>query len=955
MDNRRAENQERKCVRGYHEIFHTKERHNKKIYVLGDVGTGKSTFCKMMIENWCYAVTGLAKGSSFDENVTDRTIPSDKDKANKYNDDVSQLRQYEFLFFIPLQFMSALKSDVTVDMIKELTREFSSNTELIDKIFQEDSRRCLIIADSLDEWKPPKEVVQKPHVSYGIPNGDRAKDATVIILSRPSSTGILNLKNSEIDLKLQLLGITNESLKSFIKRYIFKFSVRKKSWFHFLSLCRSKGIEHVEKTPLLLQQLLWLYCNDKELGNSVSETYCHIFNTMYGWLDQKTKGRENDASQTKEDYKKVDLPAMLKKFPRLKEKSHVLFRLGKIAYETLTSDIQTASGLSCLIKKDLVDSDVNELKRFGILNESNCYDPTLEDTQLSFIHISYLEFFAALYITTYYTIDSITKNDSVLDELFGTCKSASDVLQLSNVIKMSCELSPALISYLSKRISCIVNEDEQILNLRKNEIFRRNDKVVLIQRLIVTCLKECGSDNKSLITLSDLYIDDFEHFPPFQIIIPKGVISMTIKDDRTASYLPSLKSVLQEAHLRHLTLAHLECYHNGGHNIDLSRQNHLQTLTLVECPDVVITGLNTEQLEKVLIDNDYAVHYFINTLNFNLISQANKLNELHLQYLSGNIASLVALIQHLTLKELTLIGISDSQCNVGGHVSNNQSDVEGDIKGVSDDQSDVEGHMKSISNDQPDVGCHMRGMSDGHSDVKGVIRGVSYDHDQSGVEGHIKGVIYDQSDVKSHMRGFPDDQSTVEGVMRGVFNTQPDADAHMHAIDLSKQNKLQTLQLYDCKNMTISNLNTEQLEYLHISDGVLDFDLLKNANRLIGLYLHGKFLYQQDNHFKYSEQINDVVHTLHHIRILRLEIVDIYSNSLTVTPEMKCLRAIELYQVNMKFDTWCIFVDSLLTLQQYVEVLAAPTDEKKCYYVRTNSKFKVINKVKRKIHFKSRI
>jgi predicted NACHT family NTPase len=328
-DNRDRNNKmetEKSYIKGYHEIFQTKQPQQiKKIYILGDVGTGKSTFCKMMIDNWCCAITGT-KQPIDNENKLNEIDPNETNVAYKVDNDVSQIGQYEFLFYIQLQGMCIFTSDIRV-MVKQIAQKCFSpqNTGLIDKLFEEDSRGCLILADGLDEWTPPEEEINVPHVSYGIPNGDGVNNATVMILSRPSAKGILNLKTSEFDLKLQLLGISSKSLKAFIERYISNVNSTGKSYSQFMGILKSKKVQHVEKTPLLLQQLLWLYCNDKEIGNSVSETYCQILNTVFGWSDRRNKGRDNDTSQSVEDYKNVTLPKMLHTFPRLKnKKTHLI-------------------------------------------------------------------------------------------------------------------------------------------------------------------------------------------------------------------------------------------------------------------------------------------------------------------------------------------------------------------------------------------------------------------------------------------------------------------------------------------------------------------------------------------------------------------------------------------------------------------------------------------------------
>ncbi|XP_060574832.1 uncharacterized protein LOC132732433 [Ruditapes philippinarum] len=1099
---------------GYHENVQTKGQRYKKIYILGDVGTGKTTFCKMMIENWCDAVTGVTKKSKRTETL-----------SCGIKDDVIQVGHYEFLFFIQLQYMSAFKSDATVDMIKELTKDLTLNTELIDRIFQEESERCLIIVDSLDEWRPSKISLHIPHVSYGIPNGDRAQDATVITLSRPSAKGILNLKKSEIDLKLQLVGIPRNSLKSFIERYISESTGTNKSCNEFMSVCTSKHIDHVEKTPLLLQQLLWLYCNGIELGNSVSETYCHIFNTMYGWSDHKKKGHDNDASQFQEDCKTIHLPAILQRFPRLKKNNHVLFRLGRIAYETITSDIEATCGLTCRIKKDLSDSVIDELTQFGILNESTCYDRTLEDTQLAFIHISYLEFFAALYVTTSYNMEQTAsvkqspREVLVLDELFGICKSASDVLQLSNVIKMICGLSPVIVTDLSKQISCIVNKDKHILHLRQNRFIKRcDDEINLIQNLMLDCLKECGSDDKTMISLSNLDLVDFINFP-LQSINPGDVISLTlgfnpavkivleyitncinmqymhvsdanpfqldnpencsvinlskhkqlrvlklshcnnfkmsalnteqleqvhIKEcpdvlelnllsnastltelclENFSCDLTSLSSVLQQVQLRQLTLYHVRCNKGKHHNIDLSGHKHLKTLRLVECPDIIVTGINTDKLEQVYI------HKYFHALDMNLLHNASKsmelyikghagssnkaiqksllqqttleltnndvkgykeehididlsrqnhlqklkfvkcpnliitglntekleqicieeiegcffsdirnlylqpvtskLTELHLKKVTVNVASLVLIIQQAPLRQLTLIHVSDDQA-LDGHVHVMYLTKQNQLRELMVKHCG-QIQISNINNEQL---VHVY-INDSSLDF---YLSVPPSTTSKLIEIHLEKLTCNKASLISLLQ-----QTTLrELILTHVCVHQCDDEGFMHVthVDLSKHSRLQILNLSYCKNIRISGLNTENLESIHISAGILDFDLLSNASRLTELILQDNYV----GRFQYSRQVGNVVHTLHQLRNLTLLNVDVEDNALTVTPEMSVTH-IKLDNALMSMDTWRSFVDSLLTLGQFVEVVTVHINEgvKELYdYILTHPTFVVI-------------
>ncbi|XP_060558009.1 uncharacterized protein LOC132718323 [Ruditapes philippinarum] len=1030
---------EKKYLQGYHEIFKTKEQRNKKIYVLGNVGTGKSTFCKMMIENWCkyHMVIDEARESTCPENDHEKTNTESFDPYMVYkrDDDVSQMEHFDFLFFIPLQFMLDYKSDATVDMIKELLKHLTSNAELIDRIFQEDSERCLIIADSLDEWKPHKEIVRKPHVSYGIPNGDLAKDATVITLSRPSAKGILNLKISEVDLKLELLGVSSESLKSFIERYIFKANVIEKSYYDFIEIMERKRIEHVEQTPLLLQQLLWLYTNGKDLGESVSETYCLVLNTMLGWADHKdTMIDRNESHSDATECMSFRLPEMLQKYPRFEGKERVLFLCSQTAFEALTSgSIHNIFGQRNLLKIGLSKGDITALTQVGILSKSNRFDRTEEDTQYGFIHMSYLEFFAAMFVSMFDNMKVDDKKQKILDKFLCKCKSASDVLQFSNMIKIVCGLCPALISDLSQRVSSIVNKDEDISNSRskyyENWVFTMSmdHQLLSIQDLMLNCLKECDPDDSTMISISDLRI---HRCLPLQRIKPDEVISLQCsflgirEGDNDSDYfndiiefttqlkqvqyisvcmdmyhkfvfkfsfsekvflrqltLQAVKrcdrdldlsmqnhlqtlllneceltvsglnfeqlkrveilhsrigsdvncpfkagrltdlhiintwcssqfiaSLIQQAPLKILILSKCgELYsYNDVTDIDLSRHNHLKDLTLSNSPGLVITGLNTEQLEKVYIDykiyhTDFYLQYeddsedeydYIDYSNYNIhalkfyhLQYGCRLKKLYLENLTVDKTSTEQLLRQAPLQELTMIRVSGAQ-----------SIVEGQIRGVSNDHSVVEGNMT-----EEQFVDRIRAETDG-----------PFADECHGSD--------NESDENGHLTDKSDDESYVEHFFKFPF-----------------------LKLSDCKNFKISHLNTEKLKLVDISSspGIFDLDNLLNAGRLTNLSLKNN---PDGEEFHYNKKVDKVVHTLHQLRCLMLQNVDIDDNALTVTPDMTNLAFIKLKNTNMSLETWRTFVESLLTLHKPVEVEAVSLIDlidSARNYVLINPKFKV--------------
>ncbi|XP_060576707.1 uncharacterized protein LOC132734022 [Ruditapes philippinarum] len=1006
IDKNTTKKPEKRYIQGYHELFQTKGQQHKKIYILGDVGTGKSTFCKMMIENWCNAVSGRNNKSVL-MNIL-RRLKTVSSHINMTNNDVYQMGRFEFLFLIPLQYMSVLKTDVTVDMIKELTKDLTSDKDLIDRIFQEDSMRCLIIIDSLDEWTPPKDIVRKPHVSYGIPNGDRAKDATVITLSRPSAKGILNLKNSEIDLKLQLLGLSSSSLKSFIDRYISNTTSTEKSYNEFISIMKKKQIGHIEKTPLLLQQILWLYCNDMELGKSVSETYCQIFNIMCGWSDHKVDG--NDVRNDAIGDKNIFLPENVQIYPRFRNNKRVLFLMGATAFDILTSgSIRNIFGRQHLLDKGLSVDDVTKLIQFGILKESNCFDQTQEDTQFSFIHMSYLEFFAALYVTSNGNIketkclrEKEDEKQEVLEKLFGTCESASDILQLSNVIKMVCGLSPILIGDLSQRISCIVNKDTHILHLRRHgyKTLYRNDEIVQIQRLMVECLEECGSCDKALISISDLCISELEPIPCLQRINSDDVISLNFEETSDKNIVDFIKQCkhLQHICIKYVSFKNMEEFSflsqqlsvkqitlhfvdvldtQSFHEIDFSKQKHLQILELFSCENIRISDLATEQLEFVHIEDCPGI------LDFGHLQNDSRLAELYIEnydvdLVSGHNCQRIDLSDHNHLKKLKLIkchdmlvtGFSIDQLE-HMYIKDLPHTLDFDLLSKAsrltelhiencavDSQSQHARHDIDLSRqnhlttvmllDCPDIvitgmntekleQTYIRGCKDTLGDTN------MFSYSRKDMELHVNCMTVNTAILKPLLQQTSLRQVTLDNVKCYKNEFLP--------VDLSAHNQLQNIKLVKSPQIQILNLNTERLEQVHIehSPDKVIFYLLLNARRLTELTFLCNLFRKQDG---------DVVHTLHNLDKLHVKFNYIDTNALTVTPDMRRLKTIKLEYVDMCIDTWRTFLDSLLTLHQSVEVnikiktdntndafvsWAFPEIRQLYFYVALNPKFKVIS------------
>ena len=423
------------------------------------------------------------------------------------------MKYFNFLFYIPLLRLSGFSSDL-FEIIKEVYKDILS-ADLIKALFENESQKCCILVDGLDEWTPSENKHIPQHVSYGIPSGHRLRNASIVTLSRPSAKGILNLKSSEFDVRIKLLGVDADEVKELAKRYMEIQNKNDLSVNEFMDEAVA-NFKHLEKTPLLVKQLVWMLNQGIEIEDSVAGVYCNIINIMLGWCENKDDSKADEEPIKFENYEVMQLPTKLSIFPRCRKNRSLILVLGKLAFDALLGN-SPIFGRSILTESGLSKLDISELTKTGILEEEVNIDPTLEQTSFTFTHMSYLEFFGAVYISinNSNTRDPTTSKrrkcdiSTPLQELFKKVKSAADILQLSNVVEMICDLSPDLFGEVAGHVYDIVETDDSLASYRTTLLENDMDEPEMIQTLLedcyFKCYPECTSD--TTISLSDIIID----------------------------------------------------------------------------------------------------------------------------------------------------------------------------------------------------------------------------------------------------------------------------------------------------------------------------------------------------------------------------------------------------------------------------------------------------------------
>ena len=107
-------------IYNYKDMFFHNDLRSRRIYLQGEAGTGKSTFCTQLTQDWC---------KSHDADVIQQSKSTATNLLETYKidtqefSDLDTLRKFRFLFFVSLQSMSGLECDVS----EMITRTLGTN------------------------------------------------------------------------------------------------------------------------------------------------------------------------------------------------------------------------------------------------------------------------------------------------------------------------------------------------------------------------------------------------------------------------------------------------------------------------------------------------------------------------------------------------------------------------------------------------------------------------------------------------------------------------------------------------------------------------------------------------------------------------------------------------------------------------------------------------------------
>ena len=395
------------------------------IFLLGNAGAGKSTFCKHLTDMWSHPTS----------------------TASQFND-ASFLERFKFLFYVSFRF--ATEESSILDMIKNqlFSRKDEAMWSVAKDILLYHPELCLILSDGLDEWRgSATSETSKPEDIKGMPSLVGVSNCVIVITSRPYRFYALSYETRKRCRKLDLNGIKNEA--ELILKILKGLNDPEPEVSRDIFLCQIKdnNITGLLATPLTLILALDTWKADKILHKTLCMNYVNMIKSFIqrtegqgGWSAAERRLRRvsySDITEIEGVYSVNDLPRCFSENRILRRYSCLLLTLGRLACNLLF-DKQTLVFTKDVCESFLNDDEDEKLTvclELGILSktETTAFGIEIVDSY-SFSHKTFQEFFAALWLSIKYSEERLN--------LYHHIKTRYDLFDHSVLIQFLCGLRP---------------------------------------------------------------------------------------------------------------------------------------------------------------------------------------------------------------------------------------------------------------------------------------------------------------------------------------------------------------------------------------------------------------------------------------------------------------------------------------------------------------------------------
>ena len=453
-------------LQSYKEMFYDDDDElQKRVVLLGEAGTGKTTFLKHFTDVWCGSTSSLQ-------------FP-----------DYDFLKQFDYLFYVSCRFAS--EEETILDMIRKQLFGDDDKMAVARYVLQHHPGLCLVLVDGLDEWvASPSTDTGRMGDIVGLPGLEGVEKCAIVMTSRPWRFRSMPSPVMSVFKRLRIHGIQNvfELAEQILQQL--QDPQPKESAEEFLDQVYDKNMFDLMHIPLILIISLGGWVNDRSLHKSLCINYINMIQSLIC----RTEGRDDwskgklqlsvpnlDQLKTEWRHESKDFPQLLLRYKSLHGYASLFLSLGHLAFDLLLGKEEQSLVFSKIFYRsylrtyDEKDESINVCLALGILSKTETTFHGLKKLEsYAFCHKTFQEFFAALWLASKYEIEK--------NKLYQCIKTSKDLLGFEILIQFLCGFDPAI----GKQMWLDVYAEMKV-ELREQ---------VKVQELACRCMKELEVDPK---------------------------------------------------------------------------------------------------------------------------------------------------------------------------------------------------------------------------------------------------------------------------------------------------------------------------------------------------------------------------------------------------------------------------------------------------------------------------
>ncbi|KAL4217590.1 hypothetical protein ACF0H5_022332 [Mactra antiquata] len=612
---------EPKEVKTCKDLFHDGDKECKNIYLTGSAGVGKTSFCKFIALLWC------------------------KSKSNEQLADVDMQKYVDYLARFDFVFYVNLRDTYLIDLIKIIVDElfYSESDDKREKMYRNveqilNDYASLVIMDGLDEWTPQSSDKRK----YEIPVRPKSPKCVYFTTCRPYKIENVRLSRSDLDHQVEMTGLGETEIESYVENLIKNINDKyeeNKDQKEFMDEVKKFDFYSLLHIPMITSHLIMLWFDRPLISMSRTLIYGNIIDMLFKLAyNRKIAIPSPKSSISKLPDPFCDLSYLKKHFSQVEQLCMLSYRVlfdpdTNIASLVFTKD-QLASEPYCMS-----EAETNFFCTIGILSKNKVIRKFgKQELKLSFLHKSYLEFFAAMYASTLET--------SQVLEPFNKCRTINDVLKYENFLIFYAGLLNKNFVSLITRIYSLISVDLDLVRtsyifyeINGYSFFYRLDGLI---KMILKCYIEGSSQADNVLPLEDCI------FLPDNFTEHEALLKLLVLNKENVKFLYTCN------------LFHLKNYYYD----DFNTVNNLQVLQIwySESSDDMI------KFDKLIIQNKSSLHtlsirgHRTNYVHELPIKDLHHLTSLSLEHIHLSHDCLLGIIQFLSNNNLLKHIVLSSVC-----------------------------------------------------------------------------------------------------------------------------------------------------------------------------------------------------------------------------------------------------------------------------------------------------